>query len=32
MQTAALTGGRSCSFIDLSRAGDLRWQGTITVQ
>jgi plastocyanin len=32
MQTAALTGARSCSFIDLSRAGDSRWQGTITVQ
>jgi plastocyanin len=32
MQTAALSPGRSCSFIDLSRAGDPRWQGTITVQ
>lgn len=32
MQTAALTSARSCSFVDLSRVGDARWQGTITVR
>jgi plastocyanin len=32
MQTAALSAARSCSFIDLSRTDDPRWQGTITVQ
>lgn len=30
-QTGALTAARSCSFLDLMRTGDSRWQGTITV-
>jgi plastocyanin len=32
VQTGALSVTRSCSFIDLSRVSDPRWQGTITVQ
>jgi plastocyanin len=32
VQTGALTVARACNFIDLSRMGDPRWQGTITVQ
>ncbi len=31
-QTGALTASRACSFLDLTRTGDSRWQGTITVQ
>jgi plastocyanin len=32
MQTGALMGTSACSFIDLLRTGDSRWQGTITVE
>jgi plastocyanin len=32
MQTGALTGASACSFLDLLRTSDSRWQGTITVQ
>lgn len=31
-QTGALSTARTCSFLDLLRTGDSRWQGTITVQ
>ncbi|MGH9373144.1 MAG: cupredoxin domain-containing protein [Vicinamibacterales bacterium] len=32
MQTGALTGVRSCGFLDLLRTGDGRWQGAIVIQ
>lgn len=32
MQTGALTDTRSCSFLDLLRTGDNRWQGAIVIQ
>lgn len=32
MQTGALTTGASCSFLDLMRTSDSRFQGTIRVQ
>jgi plastocyanin len=32
MQTGALTSSNACSFLDLMRISDSRWQGTIAVQ
>lgn len=32
MQTSAFPTGGTCTFIDLLRTGDSRWQGTIAVQ
>lgn len=32
MDTGAFTASRSCSFLDLLRTDDARWQGTIQVQ
>lgn len=32
MQTGALTATSACSFLDLLRTSDSRWQGTIAVQ
>jgi plastocyanin len=32
MQTGALSVARSCTFLDLLRISDQRWQGMITVQ